>query len=722
MYSILSHVFQYKKEEYVILPDRIQRLSGGIFSDAKTELLIKNITEISLVLPFMEHTFFGTGQVKIQSAGSGFVEIAISSIDHPEKIYRTLEQLMKQRGFQLSKKQLLQQERPKVMGIFFDVLTFFIGGLFLFWFIVIDNASSFLGEERIIFLSILFLLFFIPYTLLRFVDEFKRVYSIYADVITYTEGFLTTHYSCIPVQNLSDTSVTQSPLDRFLGLYDVKLSCQGIGQDIEFSHMANGKIMEQTISSLIVKKQQLQKDEGKWVNKRMDVWRTFIPFAFVMMGIFFLAMIIFFLSPFFGMEKTLLSISPTIFFLSIFLFGTSLLSSLVIYIGTSYTLKAKSIASRFNFIKTSSIEFSNDLITGVSFKESIIDKMFNTMSITFWSLGSAREIIFANIKKDDALTKTLLKQFSFTSEKKTYEILPSVSFSEFLNGHVYLTSLVIASITSLVFAGIMIDALFFLLIVFIFICVIVSYWYYSIYYRRTKMNFYSKYIHYHVGLLVQSDYFFTFDNVKGITTVHYPFSSRGSLSFSIAGERTIKRGKQTQNISNTVTMNYVKHIDEKDDIIDCMLMKKNIEKAKTMYEEKPALANTLSVLIPLLFIIALLVLIAQLFFHFSSFFVEGVLFFSLLYVIICVVYVKMRSYHIDTYRVVAQEGIIYRSQTSIVFKKINYLSHYQGFLNKLFSNGSLTVNTLASSTTEMIIADIPRFKRFYDILKKEYNS
>ena len=62
---------RYGKEKYIFTSNRIIHKSGTIFSDSETELIVRNITHVTMRLPFIENKLFSTGHVNIQSAGSG---------------------------------------------------------------------------------------------------------------------------------------------------------------------------------------------------------------------------------------------------------------------------------------------------------------------------------------------------------------------------------------------------------------------------------------------------------------------------------------------------------------------------------------------------------------------------------------------------------------------------------------------------------------------------
>ena len=49
---------KYNKEKYIFLQNKIIHKSGSIFSDNETELVIRNITHVTLRLPFIENKLY----------------------------------------------------------------------------------------------------------------------------------------------------------------------------------------------------------------------------------------------------------------------------------------------------------------------------------------------------------------------------------------------------------------------------------------------------------------------------------------------------------------------------------------------------------------------------------------------------------------------------------------------------------------------------------------
>ena len=242
---------QYKKEKYTFFPNRIVRNGGGIFSDYQVELVIRNVTHVTMKLPYPENLLMKTGSINIESAGSGAAEIRLSSISHPKKVHNYVESLMKHNGFKLAKSNLIQTEKPRALAVFIDVFGKF-GLLIIFGFIAIPGILRGLSEDLLLsFVAFTGLIILSVRVIFHFLDLKKRVYRIYAGVITYSEGFLSKNYSFIPIENLADSELNQNVVDQFLGIYDMKISCQGSGQEIHFRNVSNGHVLEQNIDRLI---------------------------------------------------------------------------------------------------------------------------------------------------------------------------------------------------------------------------------------------------------------------------------------------------------------------------------------------------------------------------------------------------------------------------------------------------------------------------------------
>jgi len=168
-------------------------------------------------------------------------------------------------------------------------------------------------------------------------------------------------------------------------------------------------------------------------------------------------------------------------------------------------------------------------------------------------------------------------------------------------------------------------------------------------------------------------------------------------------------------VSNYFKINYIDDIDTKNELIDIIFyqrpnaqqiiqIEQNIQSysPKPILFSKPDIANSLTGLIIVSVIIFPLIALLP------------------ITIPLTIWWVKVKSYSIQPYRVVAKSGILYKKQVSILFNKIDHINYSQGMLNKIFKNGNISINTTGSSTSELIISNIHNFREFYDVLKKYY--
>ncbi len=730
LFNYYSLNVQYKKESYTFLKDKIIHNSGGIFSNNETELIIRNITHVTMRLPYIENKLLKTGNVRVESAGSGVSEIFMKSIDNPNKMYEYVEKMMQYNGFKLSKSKLVQKERPSSIGVLFEVFRNLATVLFLIVWLFFDielGIFSFVLENQLfLYLSSFLVLLAFGVLIFRFLDLKRRVYSIYSDTITYQEGFLSKNYSFIPIENLSDSMITQTIIDKIFRLYDVKISCQGSKQEVLFKNMANGKEMESNIDKLIsetnslvgtgkqqtarvaeTKKQTSNLSESKkqtvyqsktlprdtdfTAEYKMNTKRSIVPLLIVL--------------------PVCLILFPLMFVWIIVLIQIAIKIN-----STKYFVKSKSIEEKYNFISSKNKEFTNDKIMSVIFKENFVDKWFNTCSIHFWSIGSSEDIKFVNIKKSEGIYQSILAKSGIGAQEKIYKMDSSFKVIELFKANLLLTLIfAIIILGSSYFAFVVNPFIAIIPIILTVLCVIIVI-YKIVYYKNSKLTFFKDYIYFTRGIFFKDFYYVLYDNIKDITTVKYPFSGYGSVRFNVAGEHMVQEGKKGQMlISNNFKINYILGIDNKDELIDLIFYKRPDSKQlsemernlssyspETIRISKPDLANSLVGLIGISIIIFPLILLLP------------------ITVPMVIWSVKVKSFSIQNYRVVANSGILYKKQTSIIFNKIDHINFSQGMLNKMFKNGNITVNTTGSSSAELIIGDIPDYKEFYETLKGYY--
>ncbi len=725
---------KFKKEKYIFLKDKIIYKSGGIFSDRETELVIRNITHVKLRKPWLQDMITKSANIRIESAGSGLSEVSFFGLKESDKVYDYIMQMMRYNGFSLKMDKKIQEEKPHPLGVFFEVFKNVLITLAVILYIGFDfivEAKSGMDSipiEAIIGVAALVLLYLVGRSLLSFLDLSKRIYDVYDDTITYNEGFLSKHKAFIPVENLSDTTLTQTIVDKMFSLYDVKISCQGSQQEILFKNMKNGLAMKDSVDKVISGMKGLagKKGEvnvpGEKVSAKTKVVsakqasaaksvklekNTDYTAEFKMNGRR-------------AMFKLWVTLPICIILLPLLLFWIgALIYTLIELKNRKYFVRKDTMEEEFNFLARKNKEFSNDKIMGLVFKESFIDKWFNTFSVVFWSIGSSDNIKFKHLKKEEGIYDKLIAKIGIKPEQAAYKMDSKFSFGEFIKAELGIIFVKVVLLIGLIsgylvspaeIKGLFLVAIGVVILVMIGIILlnkkVLSY---------SKMTYFKNYLYHECGWLFKKFIYVPYENVKDITTIKYPASKMGSVKFNIAGETAIKTKNGTTYVSNGFKIRYIENIKTKDELIDNILFYRPSSAEITSFEDKikdykpkiikiskPDLAN---ILVP-----AILV---------------SVVIFPLLVIlpitIIGIVWtIKVKSYTIEDYRIMYKSGIIYKRQQTIVFRKIDHIKLNEGMLNKMFSNGSITVNTIGSSMSEMKITNVSDYKEFYEELKKHY--
>lgn len=702
----------HRKRQYTWTSHELHYRSGGLFSDRETDLKYPHITHVRLVKPFIRYRLFGTGHILIEAAGSSGTEVIMEAIEDPDQVYADIQRILARGTFRLTYSHKLSEERPAPMAVALELAGAAAGTFFGFLFLL--GA----GEIGVVF-DVLPLLAVVAIVLVvgiigswilfvSYQDLTRRTYYIYSDVICYTRGFLTQQEAFMPVENLSDAELHQSFLDKLLGLYDVVISCQGSGSQIHFKNLRNGKQTEALVDDIIntdpLADQAQQPDavvtdaastEGAMPLQTAESQQTFYRDA----------------------TRTLIPYVPLLFV--VWIFPPLLIFPLWSYVTlkrTEYRVGARSVGSYFNFLTTKHIEFSQEKITGVLLRRSILDRYLGTCQIDFWSIGSQQAIRFQHVPYSDVIEKIVRDKAGITPDQEMLSVRPAFNARTFLAAHIYASI-----IFFLIFVSSAIASVFLLPLVIIPIVLggtlTLTWFILHRRYKRAYIRIGKEGLYMRIGWIFQREYFVKNDNVKDIKSVRYPFSSAGTLQFNIAGEQVQSSGNSgsPQRVPYHFSLAYIQgehgilHIH--DSILDPILANTPPEKASTPQKAsadeistQPAKANDLSVIVLM---------------HMLAFPLLLVLPLSVLGRVIWLRYV---SYTIQSQRVVARSGIVYRTQTTIVFSRIDYIKQSQGLLNKTWRNGTIYIYTTGSSTAELIIKNSPDYQEFNAQLKQRYAS
>jgi len=422
----------------------------------------------------------------------------------------------------------------------------------------------------------------------------------------------------------------------------------------------------------------------------------------------------------------------------------SVLILLVTYIqvrSNTYFIKNKSIQLESKFLSTKNTEFFNKQITSVIFKESLIDKIFGTISITFGSIDSYSKIVFKSIQNNNNLQKNICETIGIQIENNNknvlQEIKPKFSLSHLIASHIFFTIFIILliSITSFFISSTLSDSTSFAVAYFkivtigFFIIISVfslfSYIYTYFFYKNANISIYKKFISLKKGVIIDTVSYILYKNIKDIKTTQYPFTTSGNIIINILGENERPsamveyftwgfRGIKTEQIltpqSHEFSLKFISEIQNLQKSIDFKsCTQKNNSNTIIM---QPQIRNNL--LIPITLLIPL----------FSILYYLGETQASISLSIICFIIFTITSirtlytsYEIHETKIIKKSGIIYKTQKSITFTKINSIHTSQELINKICNNANIMIQTRGSSNIEINIKNITNSVFFYNTLQ-----
>ncbi len=708
---------QFKKTKYVFFKERIVVYSGGLLSNKESELVLKNITHVKLIRPWIENKIYKTGNVAIHSAGSSGAEASLISVANSEKFYEYIEELLEKRGFTLSDT-VIREEEPAKIGIVLNIIgTFGLIGFFALFFgvptliagLIINPVLATIAVIGILIVGSLFGFgVWVSYQDLR-----RRKYYLCKGVVRYKEGFLTRRDAFIPVQNITDATQTQGIIDRILKLYSVSISCQGAGQEVAFLYMRNGEELAQEIDTQLSQRKDLPSttisqdskktkpsyDKEFTAEYKPSLLRAAIPSLLLLPFIIIAGIIGFFFPASFAI------IAQVLFFGAIAL-GTVIFNAAI----TSFSVGKESIRQKTEFISKKTQEFTLDKVTGVVYKESPFDRWLNTGTALFWSIGSSSSINFFHVKNLKGTLPKLLAKTGIQKEDVTEEI--RVAFNPFamIFANLFLFALFILVTIAL---GIFEPIITSIPIVLLLLVVFLRAWSYSKY----KLQLHKSHLMFTKGIFWKEYYYVRYDDIKDIESVRYPVINKGTLHVNVAGEQVVKTDKNQSIVSNGFSIPYLKDVQEVHNHFDNILGSNN----KIIIEDKETLANSIPGIIFFLLVLTIGSIAAFKIFHIP--YVQVIIpMLSLLVAMLTIVAITKVRYEVQEGRVVKKSGIFYKKMKSIDFSRINYVGKSQGAFNKLFKNGNISIHTTGSTSDaqpEITLKNSKKYIDLYQVIKYE---
>ena len=662
---------------------------------------------------------------RIKTAWSSSSKINLKNINSTMDIYENIQGRMRKNGFHLLKDKLVQSTKPHWLWIIWEVFWKVLGNFFIF-FIVIVNWSWELFESRwdlstesgiswivFIIIWIIFLLFIILIFVFSYLDLKRRKYDIYTDSIFYTEWFLTKHFSFLPMESVSDTENTQSFFSKVFGLHDVVVSSEWSNNSVSFKNMLDWEQMMKNIKYLKDNIIMWEKDILKWENKTVNSLIGFKdkiekPLDYDKNFKVEYKM---------NMLKAILVTLPLLFIPPAFI--VVLIGQFIKVKFTTFLVEESSIEKKFEFFSKKYNSFSVEKITGIVIRESLLDKLLWTCSISFWSIGASSSIKFSDIKKTPDLEKNLLAKIWIKIEEDRKQLKIDFSFMNYLKASlgfsIFFGILFIVAIVNSLFVS-ELNILFVLLWLLPFILLFALVYLYKVFYynkSRYIQNISDNFLESISWIFFITKYYVLYRNIKWIKSIKYPLTNTWTFIFNVAWEQiaSTKWQKWFSILSNNVKIPYLSNIFDAHTYYDNILNESKIDQ-NLIASAKQDIWNSIFLFVIIAIILALVWL------QIDILLFEWVLILFSIIIWLIVWGIKVKYYNFEKDRVMFGSWIIYKRRHSILYQKFNFIEKNQWFINKIFKNWMIKIYTLWSWQVEMLIKDIHNFKDIYKLLKK----
>ena len=277
---VVDRLVAYGKTRYEIYENHIVHRTGGLLSTQSTNLPFRNVTQIRVHRPWLEHKFYETGHLAVHAAGCARGHVNFRSVRDPERIYEALLDGLRRNGFPIDG-DVVARTKPHAFGAWIDmgrggqssgiaafapiiglvvVLLAIIGltdinpltdafematgspdatGVNTFETTVLVGILAFAGAWGVV-------MWFI-----RFRDLTRRTYTLSKGAVRYEDGFLSTCRRIIPIANVADTHLQEDFWKRMLGVADLTVSCQGDSGDIHFPSLPGANRFRRQLDELI---------------------------------------------------------------------------------------------------------------------------------------------------------------------------------------------------------------------------------------------------------------------------------------------------------------------------------------------------------------------------------------------------------------------------------------------------------------------------------------
>ncbi len=732
----IQRYVRFTKTRYRLYRDRIVFDTGGIVSDSTIDLKFENVTQLTLWRPYIEHRLYQTGHIRIQAAGSMQAEVKMESIDAPVETFESLQRLLVDNGFSLQRETTVQVEKPGLVGCLYDlgapvlgtalVILAYLPDLLSGWaaMMEIQEFSSFVESlvssqpadptrpGAIIAVTALALLLlaggmgFLVLAVLKLLDLLERTYTIHDDVIEYEDGFLTTSHSLIPFENLSDVEVSQTAIQRLLGVSTVAVSCQGAGADIRLTAVPNGDVFKSNLEKLIDQvgarhraertpeaehfedaAQMARRMRGMPAIEARMSWKPAILSAAAVCTAAALGTGLLLIPMGIQMDSLMLPLGFMAGVFALSLVWAAGTIGLKVY-ANRYRIDSNKVVKIYELLSTKQTEFTLDKVSYLEFRTGPFDRIFGTAKITFRSIGSLVPMSFDAVESADRVLSGILERMEI-DESQADALRPEFSLMSMLRSLdgwlVFLLIVVVLSLAPLV-TGFVFTAL---LVPLWLVAMLARVLYLRVSTARIRLWWSRRHLVIERGIFVRKRIFLPRDHIRGI-----------GARFYLGGEQGFLKVRSGGNVVESIA--YLDAPWSLQDRLDQDLWADDGRASfvpEVSIERKP---EPIAAALRGLFLSLYTVVLAPFFVVVMGWKVWRA---------------KHTTYQLQRPRVAQHTGIFLKSRETVLVSRIDHLTHDRGLVNRLTSTGTIGVRTIGSTGTDLQILDIPEPIPLYEAIE-----
>lgn len=689
---------KFRKESYELTSEAIIKLSGSIFSDTRTEIAFDKIIAYTEVYPFIKTNLFNTKDIFIESAGTQFSTISLNSLNIEEVNSILISKLDDLLG--LKDDVVLNELRPSIRGILIDIakslteIAYTMGIYILFYggSQIIFKNGNIIGNILLIFgIYLAFWFLGIIFRLARvLITIFTTQYDFNRNSILITSGFLSKTKVYIPNSALTDVKIYQEFWEKTFFLKNFVLSIKNNPSFAVLFYFP--KNFELNVNSILKERNRnIQNEVQDYINLKPNVLRYVIDIFIEVLVIALMLVFAYFYPPLFILLVPGVS----------FIYYVFVQASEVFF--TKYFIEGQTVHREYSFISSKYQKINLENITSIKITQNWFDKLLNTCSVIFFSLGASESIKFSYIDYDESLIKKIETLFNYEKIVENSVYLKSeINLENFISSNFldFTKAIGIALVISSIAFFYLPKILFFIyiLILLIFAVSITLNQYFG--YKNSFFNIWKDFSYQEYGWWLRIKKITKNEFIKAINILDYPGTKYGEISFNLAGDIY---GQNTQSLidtalsgtdENITVIKYLTNPIEKLEPLKLSIFDK--EDSDKVYTDffKPDFLNSFLRLLPLCIFPPLILVIIYSFFK-----------------------TKFTSFEIYNTKLVKKSGIFYKSREEISISNIDYIETKKDFTNKLVGNYKIEVYTSGKSQTDMVINDINSDLSFLRIKK-----